>query len=80
MIMDYKQVKADVLKQYDSVMPLIQEIKGNSATTFDTQLTQLQMDVDNEMPLEVITMGNYYFKNCRMCMCGNCGRNHGLER
>ena len=47
MIMDYKQVKADVLKQYDSVMPLIQEIKGNSATTFDTQLTQLQMDVDN---------------------------------
>ena len=21
------------------------------------------MDVDNEMPLEVITMGNYYFKN-----------------
>ena len=47
MIMDYKQVKADVLKQYDAVMPLIQEIKGNSATTFDTQLTQLQMDVDN---------------------------------
>ena len=47
MMMDYRQVKADVLKQYDAVMPLIQEIKGNSATTFDTQLTQLQMDVDN---------------------------------
>ena len=47
MILDHKQVQADVLTQYDSVMPLIQEIKGNSATTFDTQLTQLQMDVDN---------------------------------
>ena len=35
MIMDYKQVKADVLKQYDAVMPLIKEIKGDSATTFD---------------------------------------------
>ena len=26
-------------------------------------ISGLQMDVDNEMPLEVITMGNYYFKN-----------------
>ncbi|MDY3652873.1 dynamin family protein [Dysosmobacter sp.] len=47
MIMDYKQVKADVLKQYDAVMPIIKEIKDNSATTFDTLLNQLQMDVDN---------------------------------
>ena len=43
MIMDYKQVKADVLKQYDAVMPIIKEIKGNSAATFDTLLNQLQM-------------------------------------
>lgn len=47
MIMDYKQVKADVLKQYDAVMPLIKEIKGDSATTFDTPLAQLQRDVEN---------------------------------
>ena len=47
MIMDYKQVKTDVLKQYDAVMPIIREIKGNSAATFDTLLNQLQMDVDN---------------------------------
>lgn len=45
--MDYKQVKADVLKQYDAVMPLIKEIKGDSATTFDTPLAQLQRDVEN---------------------------------
>lgn len=47
MIMDYKQVKADVLKQYDTVMPLIKEIKGDSETTFDTTLAQLQRDVEN---------------------------------
>lgn len=47
MIMDYKQVKADVLKQYDAVMPLIKEIKGDSATTFDTPLAQLQRDLEN---------------------------------
>lgn len=47
MIMDYKQVKDDVLKQYDTVMPLIKEIKGDSETTFDTTLAQLQRDVEN---------------------------------
>lgn len=47
MIMDYKQVKADVLKQYDAVMPVIKEIKGDSETTFDTPLAQLQRDVEN---------------------------------
>ena len=47
MIMDYKQVKADVLKQYDAVEPLIKEFKGDSSTTFDTQLTQLQKDIKN---------------------------------
>ena len=47
MIMDYKQVKADVLKQYDVVMPLINEIKGDEETTFDTPLAQLQRDVEN---------------------------------
>ena len=26
-------------------------------------ISGLQMDVDAETPLEVITMGNYYFKN-----------------
>lgn len=47
MIMDYKQVKADVLKQYDAVMPLIKEIKGDSETTFDTLLGQLQRTMEN---------------------------------
>lgn len=40
MTMDYKQVKADVLEQYDAVLPVIQEIKGDSITTYDTQLEQ----------------------------------------
>ena len=47
MITDYKKAKNDVLKQYDSIMPLIQEIKGDSETTYDSQLAQLEMDVDN---------------------------------
>lgn len=47
MIMNYKQVKTDVLKQFDAVMPLICEVKGNNATTYDTQLNQLQMDIEN---------------------------------
>lgn len=47
MIMDYKQVKSDVLKQYDAVMPIIKEIKGNSEATFDILLKQLEMDVEN---------------------------------
>ena len=47
MIMDYKQVKTDVLKQYDTFLSLVQEIKGHSATTFDTPLEQLQKDVES---------------------------------
>lgn len=47
MITDYKKAKNDVLEQYDSIIPLIQEIKGDSETTYDSQLAQLEMDVDN---------------------------------
>ncbi len=47
MIMDYKQVKADVLKQYGAFLSLVNEIKGTSETTFDTPLKQLQKDVES---------------------------------
>ncbi len=47
MIMNYKQVKADVLKQYDTFLPLVMEVKGDKATTFDTTLDKLKKDAEN---------------------------------
>lgn len=47
MIMNYKKVKADVLKQYDAFLPLVMEIKGERETTFDATLEKLQNDAKN---------------------------------
>ena len=47
MIMNYKKIKADVLKQYDAFLPLVMEIKGDKETTFDTTLKKLQSDAEN---------------------------------
>lgn len=47
MIMNYKKVKADVLKQYDAFLPLVMEFKGDRDTTFDATLEKLQNDAEN---------------------------------
>ena len=47
MIMNYKKLKADVLKQYDAFLPLVMEFKGDKETTFDTTLKKLQSDAEN---------------------------------
>lgn len=47
MIMNYKKVKVDVLKQYDAFLSLVMEFKGDRETTFDTSLKKLQSDAEN---------------------------------
>lgn len=73
MIMDYKQVKDDVLKQYDTVMPLIKEIKGDSETTFDTTLAQLQRDVENIRNdiFRLMIVGEAKSGNCNISLQNN---------
>jgi len=44
MVMNYKQVKADVLKMYDEFLSLVQGVKGNQDTTYDTTLRKLEKD------------------------------------
>lgn len=47
MIMSYKKVKAVALGLYDAFLPLVMEIKGSSATTFDTTLEKLSKDAES---------------------------------
>ncbi len=47
MIMNYKQVKADVLAMYDSFLSQVEKAKDGKQTTYDAVLRKLQKDAEN---------------------------------
>lgn len=47
MIMNYKQVKADVLAQYDDFLSLAKKVKDGRQTTYDATLSKLAKDAEN---------------------------------
>ena len=45
-IMIYKEMRDEVLKQYDELLPLVEEIKAGEDTTFDTNLKNMNKSAE----------------------------------
>ena len=44
--MNYREAKEQVLKQYDELLPMVEEIKGSKETTYDTILKHMKQSAE----------------------------------